>query len=144
MINRLQNQFEEIGDYPPRRIIDDPSGGKMWECTASGHLRVLLFPESGDMDAIEIHYRAGERWDGATIPAVLRGLIGDRLDDAWASASYVHDRFCDRSRSHVVRQLGDVLFWHLLRINPSIPKWKRLTMFAGVRAWSIIMALVRR
>jgi len=144
MAGASQNQSEIIEDHPPRRIIQDDSGARMWECTASGHLRVLLFPESGDMDAIEIHYRAGERWDGATIPAVLRGLIGDRLDDAWASASYVHDRFCDRSRSHVVRQLGDVLFWHLLRINPSIPKWKRLTMFAGVRAWSIIMALVRR
>ena len=144
MAEASQNQSKTIEDYPPRRIIKDDSGARLWECTASGHLRVLLFPESGDMDAITIHYTAGERWDGATIPAVLRGLIGDRLDDAWASASYVHDRFCDRSRSHVVRQLGDVLFWHLLRINPSVPRWKRLAMFAGVRAWSIIRVLVRR
>ena len=144
MIDRLKNQSEAITDHPPRRIIDDASGARMWECTASGFLQVLLFPEHGDMDAITIHYTAGERWDGATIPAFLRCLIGDRLDDAWASASYVHDRFCDRSHSHVVRQLGDVLFWHLLRVNPAIPRWKRLTMFAGVRAWSIIMALARR
>ena len=144
MAKASQNQSKTIEDYPPRRIIKDDSGARLWECTASGHLRVLLFPESGEMDAITVYYTAGERWDGATIPAVLRGLIGDRLDDAWASASYVHDRFCDRSQSHVVRQLGDVLFWHLLRINPNVPRWKRLAMFAGVRAWSILMALVRR
>jgi len=143
MIDQLK-QFERIAGYPPRRIIDDPSRGRMWECTSSGCLQVLLFPESGDMDAITVHYTAGERWDGATIPAFLRCLIGDRLDDDWASASYVHDRFCDRSRSHVVRQLGDVLFWHLLRINPNVPRWKRLAMFVGVRAWSILMALLRR
>lgn len=144
MAEASQNQSKTITDYPPRRIINDSSGARLWECTASGFLQVPLFPESGDMDAITIHYTAGDRWDGATIPAFLRCLIGDRLDDAWASASYVHDRFCDRSRSHVVRQLGDVLFWHLLRINPTIPKWKRLAMFAGARAWSIITALVRR
>jgi len=126
-----------IQEYPPRvKRCNFHTGEFFWQCVSDGVIRIPLFGGQ-TRDGIEIHFQHGELWDGASIPWLLQCIIGDPLDPRWATASYVHDKFCVQSKNAVVRKLGDVLFWHLLRCNPNIPKWKQIAMYYGVRIGSL-------
>ena len=131
---------DDILAFPPRRVVQNSINGtgRVWECTSNGLIRIPLFGS----DCVTIHFRSRDRWDGASIPSILRCIIGDRLDDRWATATFIHDKFCDMSQDLVVRQLGDVLFWHVLRMNSKIPRWRRISMFLGVRIWSVIRLIL--
>lgn len=129
--------LETMQSYPPRVLrYNFHEGCFFWQCVSDGVIRIPLFNDQSK-DAIEIHFHQGELWDGASIPWLLRCIIGEPLDQRWATASYVHDKFCVKSNNAVVRKLGDVLFWHLLRCNPKIPRWKQIAMYYGVRIGSL-------
>lgn len=67
--------------------------------------------------------------DGASIPQVFRGLIGQPLESDFQVPSLIHDAgYDDRAR----RVLQDVIFYYLLRQN-RVPRWKALLMYSAVR-----------
>ncbi len=130
--------LENMQSYPPRVKQYNPFTGEFfWQCVSDGVIQIPLFGDNAK-DMIEIHFECGELWDGASIPWLFQCIIGDPLDSRWSTASYVHDKFCVQSKNAVVRKLGDVLFWHLLRCNPDIPRWKQISMYYGVRIGSLL------
>lgn len=57
----------------------------------------------------------GTIWDGASVPAVFRPLIGDPFDGPFALASLLHDLLYGTRKA--TREIADLLFWQELIAN---------------------------
>lgn len=76
-------------------------------------------------------------WDGASIPESLQWLIGGRKDPEFALASCIHDKAVDSGLSHYPESR---IFYEVLKTRSGsmkIPKWKSVSMYAAVFAWSV-------
>ena len=79
--------------------------------------------------------KAGNSWDGATIPRLFWGLIGKPLSPEFRWASFWHDRLCERAYCWSDRRLADAVLLALLD-REYVAYWRRTAMWLAVRAYA--------
>lgn len=87
---------------------------------------------------IERHETAGSSWDGASIPRWAWSIFGHPLQQEYRWASYWHDRLCESATCIEDRTIADAVFLRLLKAA-GVPRWRRLAMWAAVRAYGIFL-----
>jgi len=82
--------------------------------------------------------KAGDSWDGASIPRAFWSIVGHPLQQEFRWASYWHDRLCEQSTLWADRRLADAVLLLLLQLQ-SVGYWRRTAMWAAVRlyAWTV-------
>jgi hypothetical protein len=72
--------------------------------------------------------------DGASIPKMARGIVGDPFELEYLAPAVVHDAFYRKGfLDHVSRGVADGIFKDLLW-DTGVPKWKVPPFYAAVRA----------
>ena len=77
----------------------------------------------------------GYSTDFASIPAPLRAFIPPM--GVWDRACIVHDYLCDQWKEGVTRFEADACFLVVAR-HTGVPYWKAMSMFLGIRFFSVI------
>lgn len=77
----------------------------------------------------------GYRWDGATIPALLRPIIGSKTDEKFKIPSMIHDKLCE-NHSFINNdvELSSEIFEKAL-LYYDVPPWKASAMHFAVNNW---------
>ena len=81
--------------------------------------------------------KAGDSWDGASIPRFMWSIIGHPLEEQFRWASFWHDRLCEQSTLWADRRLADAVLLVLLELY-GVAYWRRTAMWLAVRlyAWA--------
>ena len=87
---------------------------------------------------IERYETTGASWDGASIPRWAWSIFGHPLQQEYRWASYWHDRLCESATCIEDRTIADAVFLRLLKAA-GVPRWRRLAMWAAVRAYGIFL-----
>lgn len=82
--------------------------------------------------------KAGDSWDGASIPRIAWSIVGHPLQQEFRWPSYWHDRLCEQSTLWADRRLADAVLLVLLELY-GVAYWRRTAMWAAVRlyAWAV-------
>jgi len=79
--------------------------------------------------------KAGDSWDGASIPRWAWSIIGHPLEQRFRWPSYWHDRLCESSCTWADRRLADAVLLVLLE-EAGVGYWRRTAMWLAVRAYA--------
>ena len=84
---------------------------------------------------LERFEKAGDSWDGASIPRLFWLIIGHPLQPEFREASFWHDRLCEQSTLWADRRLADAILFLLLHLH-GVGYWRRTAMWIAVRAYA--------
>lgn len=84
-----------------------------------------------------ISFNEGYSWDGATIPRIVRPVLGNPLEERYRIASLVHDWRCEHAETFSERMVGDSIFLEILE-KSGLSRTRRMAMWIGVRLWSLL------
>jgi len=79
--------------------------------------------------------KAGDSWDGASIPRLFWSIIGHPLQQEFRWASYWHDKLCDHGFTWSQRRFADAVLLVLLE-QERVAYWRRTAMWLAVRAYA--------
>lgn len=79
--------------------------------------------------------KAGDSWDGASIPWLFWLIIGHPLRKEFRWASFWHDRLCEHSFVWADRRLADAVLLVLLG-QAGVTYWRRTAMWIAVRLYA--------
>ena len=91
----------------------------------------LTYEEGGICQSEDGMIPRGYMWNGADIPLLVRPLIGDPMDEKFATGSMFHDYGIENGWRGILR---DKVFRVLLR-ESGVKGWKIPLMFRGVVHW---------
>ena len=95
------------------------------------------FVECRPMEGVRLRRfeKAGDSWDGASIPRLFWSVVGHPLQQEFRWASFWHDRLCEHSFLWADRRLADAVLLVLLG-KSGVSYWRRTAMWIAVRAYA--------
>lgn len=79
--------------------------------------------------------KAGDSWDGASIPRMFWSIVGHPLQQEFRWASFWHDRLCEHSFLWADRRLADAILLLMLQLY-GVGYWRRTAMWIAVRLYA--------
>lgn len=125
MMLQLVSISGHAGEFSPKSIeLEDSS---------TNYLKVLKHDISYRDDNNEVwKSNRGDVTDGASIPLVLQGIVGDPFDPSFIRAAVIHDRYCDKKNGHRVRSWRQThrVFYEMLLVSGIDPLKAKIMYYA--------------